>query len=138
MPPSHAFFFWKTCMTTRGWRPSFSSVARAWLKYASLYQPARIFSTGRAKSAGSSRVRVLLVAMLEREAGGERGLRNLELGLGRLRRRDPVLQLVPRLRERLRDEMVGMPCHPAEDLRRRRDRSDLRCGTRGAAHPLGS
>ena len=43
MPPSHACFFWNTCMTTCGWRPSFSSVARAWLKYASLYKPARIF-----------------------------------------------------------------------------------------------
>src|SRR6059058_392567 len=100
-------------MTTCGWRPSCSSVARAWLKYASLYQPARIFSTGRSKSAGSSLV--LVVAMLERE----RGLRDLQLGPRRLGGRDPVLQLVPRLRERLRDEMVGMPRHPPEDLRRR-------------------
>src|SRR3954469_1951277 len=107
MPPSHAFFFWKTCMTTRGWRPSCSSVSRAWLKYASLYHPARIFSTGRSKSAGSSRV-LLPVAMLEGEAGSERGLGNLQLRLGGLGGRKAVLDLVPGLRQRLRDEVVGM------------------------------
>ena len=32
----HALFFWKTCMTTRGWRSSARSAAREWLKYASV------------------------------------------------------------------------------------------------------
>ena len=31
-PAETACCFWKTCMTTRGWRPSASSVSRAWLK----------------------------------------------------------------------------------------------------------
>jgi hypothetical protein len=35
MPPRTAFRFWKACMTTRGRRPSASSVSRAKLKYAS-------------------------------------------------------------------------------------------------------
>ena len=60
MPPRYACFFWKTCITTCGWRPSSSSAARVWLKYASVYQPARIFSTGRSKTLGSRRVRVVI------------------------------------------------------------------------------
>src|SRR4051794_38935904 len=111
-------------MTTCGWRPSFSSVARAWLKYASLYQPARIFSTGRSKSAGSSLV-FLVVAMLEREARGERGLRDLQLLRRRLGGREPVLQLVARLRQPLREHVLGMPRHPAEQLGRRREGAEL-------------
>src|SRR3954447_25406915 len=113
-------------MTTRGWRPSCSSVARAWLKYASLYQPARIFSTGRSKSAGSSRVLLLVVAMLEREAGGERRLCDLQLLLRRLGRREPVLQLVPGLRQPLREQVVGMTRHPTEQLGRSGERPELR------------
>src|SRR4051812_13795724 len=137
MPPSHAFFFWKTCMTTCGWRPSCSSVARAWLKYASPYQPARIFSTGRSKSAGSSRVLLLVIAMLECEARGERGLRDLQLLRRRLRRREPVLQLVPGLRQPLREQVVGMTRHPAEELRGRGERAELRrCACR-LLQPLG-
>src|SRR5947209_18505319 len=135
MPPSHAAFFWKTCNTTRGRRPSFSSVSRAWLKYASVYQPARIFSTGRSKSSGGRRV-LSACAMLELEARGERRLGDLQLLLRRLCRRETVLQLVAGLRERLRDEMLGMPCHPAEDLRRRRERAELRERTRTAARAL--
>src|SRR3954468_4824039 len=137
MPPSHAFFFWKTCMTTRGWRPSWSNVARAWLKYASLYQPARIFSTGRSKSAGSRRVLVLLVAMLEREARGERGLRDLQLLRRRLGGREPMLQLVTGLRQPLREQVVGMTRHPAEELRRRGERAELRGGACRLLQPLG-
>src|SRR6059058_3428387 len=102
-------------MTTCGCRPSFSSVSRAWLKYASLYQPARIFSTGRSKSAGSSRARALFAAMLEGEAGGERRLRHLQLRVRRLGRRESVLQLVTRLRQRLRQRVLGVTRHPAED-----------------------
>src|SRR5947199_377504 len=123
MPPSHAAFFWKTCNTTRGRRPSFRSVSRAWLKYASVYQPARIFSTGRSKSSGGSRV-LSVCAMLELEARVQRRLGDLQLLLRRLRRREPVLQLVAGLRERLRDEMIGIPRHPAEDRRRRDERAD--------------
>ena len=36
IPPSIAVWRWNTCITTRGWRPSASSVARVWLKYASV------------------------------------------------------------------------------------------------------
>src|SRR5690242_14258965 len=123
-------------MTTCGWRPSWSSVARAWLKYASLYQPARIFSTGRSKSCGSSRL-LVPVAMLELEAGRERSLGDLQLLGRRLGRGETVLQLVPRLRERLRHRVVGIARHPAEDLRRRSERAELRGCARLVAHPLG-
>src|SRR4051794_15550134 len=131
IPPSHASFFWKTCMSTRGWRPSCSSVARAWLKYASVYQPARIFSTGRSKTAGSRRAFVLLVAMLEREAGREGRFGDLQLRLGRLRRRKAVLDLMARLRQRLRHRVAGVTRHPAEELGGRSDGADLRDGPGG-------
>ena len=36
-----------------------------WLKYASVYQPARIFSTGRSKIVGSSRLRVVIMFELQ-------------------------------------------------------------------------
>src|SRR5262245_17603261 len=109
-------------MTTRGWRPSSRSAARAWLKYASVYQPARIFSTGRSNTSGSRRFSLVRVAILEREARCERRLRNLELVGRRLGCREAVLELVPRLGERLRERMVGVAHHPREDLRRDRDR----------------
>src|SRR5258706_7336985 len=112
-PPSHACFRWNTCITTRGCRPSCSSVSRAWLKYASVYQPARIFSTGRSKISGGSRV-LSVCAMLEREAGGERGFGDFQLLGGRLGRREPVLELVTGLRQRLRHEGLRVPRHPAQ------------------------
>src|SRR5579862_2081858 len=125
MPPSQALFFWKTCSSTRGWRPSCNSVSRAWLKYASVYQPARIFSTGRSKISGFSRVRVSVRTVLELEARGERGLGDLELLGRRLCGREPMLELVARLRQRLRHGVAGVARHPAEDLRRRGERAEL-------------
>src|SRR2546430_4821029 len=117
MPPSHASFFWNTWSTTRGWRLSCRSVARAWLKYASVYQPARIFSTGRSKISGGSRVLVCSArAMLELEARGERGLCSVQLLRRRLGGRKAVLELVSGLRQCPRDDVAGMACHPAEDL----------------------
>src|SRR3954471_20007839 len=115
-------------MTTRGWLPSRSSTSRVELKYASVYQPARIFSTGRSKTLGSSRSRLAVWAMLELEARGESSLRDIELFRRWLRGREAVLQLVTRLRERLREQVAGVARHPAEDLRRCRNCSDLRCG----------
>src|SRR6266851_985980 len=135
IPPSHASRFWNTWSTTRGWRPSRRSASRAWLKYASVYQPARILSTGRSKISGGSRV-LSVCAMLELEAGGERGLCDLELLRRRLRRRKPVLKLVAGLRQRLRDEIVRMPGHPAEDLRRRGERTELSCRAGAVARAL--
>src|SRR6266849_7316317 len=135
IPPSHASRFWNTWSTTRGWRPSRRSASRAWLKYASVYQPARILSTGRSKISGGSRV-LSVCAMLELEAGGERGLCDLELLRRRLSRRQPVLQLVTGLRQRLRQEIVRMPRHPAEDLGRRGKRPELRCRASPASRPL--
>src|SRR2546430_7618904 len=121
MPPSHASFFWNTWSTTRGWRLSCRSVARAWLKYASVYQPARIFSTGRSKISGGSRVRVVSArAMLELEARGECGLRDLQLLRRRLGGREPVLKLVPPLRQSPRDGVGRVAGPPTRDLRGRR------------------
>src|ERR671921_2535052 len=91
-PPSHASFFWKTWTTTRGWRPSASSAARAWLKYASVYHPARIFSTGRSKTSGERRLLVGRLGMLELEARRQRRLGHLELLFARLRGREAVLK----------------------------------------------
>src|SRR5690349_2800146 len=104
MPPSHAFFFWNTCTRTRGWRSSARRVERAWLKYASVYQPARIFSTGRSKTSGARRC-LGGFGMLELEARLERGLGHLELRSARLGRREAVLELVPRLRESPRERV---------------------------------
>src|SRR3954452_3297505 len=70
--------------------------------------------------------------MLELEARGESSLRDIELFQRWLRGREAVLQLVARLRERLREQVAGIACHPAKDLRRRSDRPDLR---RGAGVP---
>src|SRR5579884_42706 len=138
IPPSQASFFWKICINTRGWRPSRSSVSRAWLKYASVYQPARIFSTGRSKISGFSRARVASVrAMFERETRRERSLCDLELLRRRLRGRQTMLQFVARLRRRLRDDVVGVTRHPAEDLGRGSDRSELRSRARSVAERLG-
>src|SRR5438552_2244976 len=117
IPPSHASSFWKICKTTRGRRSSRRSVSRAWLKYASVYQPARIFTTGRSKISGCS-LGLVVCAIFELEAGSEGGLCDLELLRRRLGRGEPVLQLMPRLRQRLCDEVVGIARHPAEDLRR--------------------
>src|SRR4051794_23559500 len=124
MPPSQPSRFWKTCITTFGRRPSCRSVSRVWLKYASVYQPARIFSTGRSKISGWSRC-LVVCAMLELEARCERGLGDLELLGRRLHGGEPVLQLVARLRERLRHETVGVARHPAEDLGRCGHSADL-------------
>src|SRR5712691_9793481 len=102
-------------MTTFGWRASRRSVSRVWLKYASVYQPARIFSTGRSKISGWSRC-LVICAMLELEARRERGLGDLQLLGRRLGRGQSVLQLVPGLRERLRQDVAGIACHPAAAL----------------------
>src|SRR5712691_727092 len=136
MPPSHESFFWKICMTTFGRRSSRSSASRAWMKYASVYQPARIFSTGRSKISGWSLV-LVVCAMFELEAGGEGCLGDLELLRRRLGRGEAVLQLVSRLRQCLRERVARIARHPAEDLRRGSDRADLRGGTRLVAHALG-
>src|SRR6266436_6589045 len=122
-------------MTTSGRRPSLCNVSRVWLKYASVYQPARIFATGRSKISGGSRV-LSVCAMLELEAGGERGFGDFQLLGGRLGRREPVLELVAGLRQRLRNERLRVPRHPAEDLRRRGDRTELRCSARARAGVL--
>src|SRR3954453_6410124 len=124
-PPSQASFFWKTWTTTRGWRPSARSVARAWLKYASVYQPARIFSTGRSKTSGARRF-LACGGMLELEARLERRLGHLELLGAGLRGREAVLELMSRLRQRPREKILGVPRHPAEELGCRRNRADLR------------
>src|SRR5215470_14358825 len=124
-PPSQASFFWKTWTRTRGWRPSASNVARAWLKYASVYHPARIFSTGRSKTSGARRCLVGPLGMLELEARLERRLRHLELVGTRLRSREAVLELVSGLRQRPREQMIRVPRHPAEKLGGCDDRSDL-------------
>src|SRR5262245_9133217 len=136
IPPSHASFFWKTWTTTRGCRPSASSVARAWLKYASVYHPARICSTGRSKTSGARRC-LRGCGMLELEACRQRRLGNLELLRTRLRGREAVLELVPRLRQRLRERMRRVPRHPAEELGGRRDRTELRNRLRLTAPVLG-
>src|SRR5437762_8246514 len=129
MPPSQESFFWKICMTTFGRRSSRSSASRAWMKYASVYQPARIFSTGRSKISGWSLV-LVVCAMFELEARGECCLRDLELLRRRLGRREAVLQLVARLRERAREGVARIARHPAEDLGRGGDRPELRDGAR--------
>src|SRR5579884_3286680 len=136
IPPSQAWFFWKTWTTTRGWRPSRRRVARAWLKYASVYHPARIFSTGRSKISGARRV-LGGCGMLELEARGERRLGHLELLGARLRGREAVLELVPGLRQRLRQRMRRVAGHPAEELRRGRERAELRGDLGVPAQPLG-
>src|SRR5579884_2818850 len=124
IPPSQAWFFWKTWTTTRGWRPSRRRVARAWLKYASVYHPARIFSTGRSKTSGGRRF-LGGCGMLELEARGQRRLGDLELLGARLRGREAVLELVARLGQRTRERMRRMPRHPAEELGRRGERAEL-------------
>src|SRR5205085_5116141 len=137
-PPSQASFFWNTWTTTRGRRPSASRVARAWLKYASVYQPARIFSTGRSKTSGERRCLVGVLGMLELEARSERRLGNLELLGAGLGGREAVLELVSRLRQCLREQVVRVSRHPAEELGGGRDRADLGSRLRGAPVPLGS
>src|SRR4051812_2266159 len=97
-------------MTTCGCRPFASSVARAWLKYASAYQPARIFSTGRSNTAGARRLRVVIT--FELQARVQRGLGDLELLGSRVVGADAVLQLVTRPRERARERVRGVARHP--------------------------
>src|SRR6266852_873353 len=54
--------------------------------------------------------------MLELQAGGECGLGDLDLLGRRLGRGQSVLQLVAGLREGLREGVLRVPHHPAEDL----------------------
>src|SRR3954469_6674802 len=75
--------------------------------------------------------------MLELQAGGQRGFGDLELLGRRLRGRDPVLELLAGLREGMRDAALRVARHPAEDLRRRAERADLRSRARGVAPALG-
>src|SRR5579862_673882 len=104
-------------MTTRGRRPSCSIAARAWLKYASVYQPARIFSTGRSKTSGSSLGRCG-GGIFELQARTQRGVRDLELPLVRLSGGEPMLQLVPWPGESAGEPVARVARHPAEQLRR--------------------
>ena len=62
--------------------------------------------------------------VLERETRLQRRLRDLELRRRGLGRREPVLELVPGLRERLRDRRLRVPLHPGEDLGRGGERAD--------------
>src|SRR5437899_1083368 len=135
MPPRYACFFWNTCMTTRGCRPSARSVARAWLKYASLYQPARIFSTGRSKTAGSRRLRVVII--FEAQACRQRSLGHLDLLARRVVGADAVLQLVAGPGERACQRVGRVARHPGEDLRRRRHGADRAGRTRRRPVALG-
>src|SRR5256885_10780987 len=137
IPPSHAWCFWKTWTTTRGCRPSARSVARAWSKYASVYQPARIFSTGRSKTSGARRGLRGGGSMLELEARRQRGLGHLELVGGRLRRREAMLGLVSGLRECPGKRVRRVPLHPAEELGRGGDSTELGRSLRLAPQPLG-
>src|SRR5579862_1045231 len=116
-------------MTTWGRRPSATSVARAWLKYASVYQPARIFSTGRSKMSGSRRLRVVSIGLAP-QTRLERCVGHLELSVRRLVGAEAVLELVAGARESPRERMRRVPRHPAEDLRRRGDRADDGCSLR--------
>src|SRR5437763_5398005 len=70
MPPSAAWCFWKTCIVTCACLPSASSSSLAKLKYASLYQPLRIFSTGSRKTSGPSRRRRAEPSFIERSLPG--------------------------------------------------------------------
>ena len=72
--------------------------------------------------------------MLELEARLERRLGHLELLGARLRGREAVLELVPRLRQRLRERVLRVPRHPAEELGGRGDRAEL--GSRLRLAPL--
>src|SRR6476646_2600492 len=123
-------------MTTVGCRPSARSGALAWLKYASVYQPARSSSTGRSKTSGERRC-LRGELMLELEARGQRGLGHLELRRRRLGGREPVLELVTRLRERLSERVRRVPRHPAEELGGGGDRAELRDRLRLAPPVLG-
>src|SRR5881628_1353477 len=75
--------------------------------------------------------------MLELQAGGQRGLGDLELLGRRLRRREAVLELMAGRRERMRHTTLRVARHPAEDLGRRAERADLRSRTRGIPPALG-
>src|SRR5437588_12628009 len=64
--------------------------------------------------------------MLELEARRQRLLGHLELFRTRLGGREAVLELVPRLRERLCERVRRVPRHPAEEFGGRRNRAELR------------
>ena len=60
MPPSHALVLLEDLEDDARMAAVLAAASsRAWLKYASVYQPARIFSTGRSKISGGSRVLVV-------------------------------------------------------------------------------
>src|SRR5205823_3721602 len=94
--------------------------------------------TGRSKISGGSRSRRVrsAVATLELQTRGEGSVGDLDLRGRRLRGGETVLQLVPRLRERAGERLVGITDHPAEDLRRRCERSELRGKSRGGTQML--
>src|SRR4051794_14757366 len=58
---------------------------------------------------------------LELEARGKGRLGDLELLGGRLSGGEPVLELVARPGQRAREPVLGMACHPGEDLGRGRE-----------------
>src|SRR5205814_956646 len=74
--------------------------------------------------------------MFQLQAGGERGLGDLELLGGRLLGRQPVLQLVARLGERAREAVLRVADHPAEELGGDADSAELSRGSSGAAQML--
>jgi hypothetical protein len=73
MPPSQPPRLAESCQVTRAVRPSARSAARALLKYASLYLPARICSTGSANSDGSIRFRLRGGVVYRTATGGVGG-----------------------------------------------------------------
>ena len=139
MPPRYAWFFWKTCMTTRGWRPSREQrrarVVEVRVRVvAGAHLLDREVEDLRVETA--TRAAALSPSSSSRQAR-ERGLGHLELLRRRLGGREPVLELVAGLRERLGERCAGVARHPAEELGRRRDRAELRRRARAAAQPLG-
>jgi hypothetical protein len=71
--------------------------------------------------------------MTTRGTGGKGGFRDLELLGGRLGGRETMLELVTRPRERLRERAIRVASHPAEELRRGRERTEHRAHARGRA-----
>ena len=122
MPPSQAFCFWNTCMTTRGWRPSLEQRLTCVVEVrVGVPAGAHLLDRQVERLRGEPLPVASARAMLELEARGKCGLGDLQLLGRRLRGGQSVLQLVPRLRERLRHE-VARDCAPSS----RRSRSTPR------------
>jgi hypothetical protein len=108
IPPSYGVFVWKTCITTRGARPSREHVARVVEVRVGVVALPHLLDREvedlRREPLGA---RSLHRLPLELEAGGERGLGDLELLGRRLGGREPVLELVAGAREGLRERLSG-------------------------------